>query len=77
MEHTLEEMILLIFQHFSNRIKNNYVYITGITQSSDFPVTENHIKLSYRGLSSAFITKFDEKDGERGSIIFFIIMWEW
>lgn len=48
--------------------QNNYVYITGITQSSDFPVTENSYKTKVTGgLSSAFITKFDlEKDGEEG-----------
>ena len=41
------------------------IYITGITQSSDFPVTENSYKTKVTGgLSSAFITKYDlEKDG--------------
>ena len=50
---------------------NNYIYVTGITQSSDFPVTENAYKTNFTGgLSSAFITKFDLTKHGKESLLY-------
>ncbi|WP_370772357.1 SBBP repeat-containing protein [Clostridium sp.] len=47
---------------------NNYVYITGVTKSNDFPTTDSgYEKNNYNDLSNTFLVKFDvNKGGEEG-----------
>ena len=47
---------------------NNYVYITGVTKSNDFPTTDSgYEKNNYNDLNNTFLVKFDvNKGGEEG-----------
>jgi|GEM_PF-1965585 len=39
--------------------QQNYVYITGVTESYDFPITKGAYQESYKGISDGFVSKFD------------------
>lgn len=50
---------------------NDYVYVTGVTQSKDFPVTLNAYETKFiGGLSSAFISKFNLNKIGKESLIY-------
>ena len=50
---------------------NGYVYVTGVTQSKDFPVTQNAYETKFEGgLSSAFISKFNLNKTGKESLIY-------
>lgn len=50
---------------------NGYVYVTGVTQSKDFPVTQNAYETKFKGgLSSAFISKFNLNKTGKESLIY-------
>lgn len=50
---------------------NNYIYVTGLTESIDFPTTQNSYKASVSGkINNSFLCKFDISKSGKESLIY-------